>query len=140
MMTEKNREHIDTILVYQDGFSEPDGVFVSVFDQQVGLGLAGGGDVEVWLSLEECHSVLVSLQAAVSRAKLGGQNETFSDIYLQQTDDYGTKVPAIALVSDHRGEIGLYVAIKDNGGGQVWMGLGNCERLIAALQAASERL
>jgi hypothetical protein len=139
-MTEKNREHIDTILVYREGFSEPDGVFVSVFDQQVGLGVAGGGDVEVWLNSEECHSVLVSLQATVLRVKAEGRNETFSDIYLQQIDDYGTKVPAIALVSDHKGEIGFYVAIKDNGGGQVWMDLSNCERLIAALQTALERL
>jgi hypothetical protein len=139
-MTQQNREHIDTILVYRENFPEPDGVFVSIFEQQIGLGVAAGGDVEVWLSLEECQSLLTSLQAAVFRVKAGEQNETFCDIYLQQTDDYGTKVPAIVLVSDHRGEIGLYVAIKDNGGGQIWMNLSHCEKIMTALQVAIERL
>jgi hypothetical protein len=54
-MTQQNREHIDTILVYRENFPEPDGVFVSLFEQQIGLGVAAGGDVEVWLSQEECQ-------------------------------------------------------------------------------------
>ena len=139
-MMQQNREHIDTILIHRVDSLEPDVVFVSTLNQQIGLGVAAGGDVEVWLSPEECRSILVSLQAAVFRVEAGKEYETFNDIHLQQMNDYAAKVPAIVLVSDHRGEIGLYVAIKDNGGGQVWMDLSHCREIMIALQTAIERL
>ena len=136
-MTQHNREHVGTILVYREGFPDPDGVFVSTFGRQIGLGLTG--DVEIWLNIRECQHILAALQAAVHRVKERKQYEAFSDFFLQQTDDDGIEVPSIVLVSDHRGEIGLYAAIKDDGGGQVWMGLDHCQQVIDALRVAIER-
>ncbi len=137
MEVPETRKHIDTIVVDRDDLSESDAVFVSTFGRRIGLGLAAGGDVEVWLTREECQSILVALEAAAIRVKRPGE-EVFSEIYLQQSNDFGMMVPGFALVSNHGIEVGLYIAVKGSGGGQVWMSLSHCERIMAALQAASE--
>lgn len=139
-MTSCQREHLATVLIYREGAAEPDAVFVSVCGQRIGLGVAGGGDAEVWVDKKESQSILISLRAAIHDVTTRKEYETFNDIYFEQRDDYGRAVPAIVLVTNHRGEIGLYISIRDNGGGQVWMDVDRCEKVVAALTSAIEHL
>lgn len=135
-MTE-TRKHVDTILIESKDWPEPDAVIISTFGGRIGLALLATGHGEIWLTLEEAQEIVVSLEGAVVRAEKTGE-DGFSEIYLQQEDDFGAIVPAFALVSNHRGEIGLYISVKDGDGAQVWMPPSHCKRIMAALQAAGE--
>lgn len=134
---QQTRKHVETILIERDGWSEPDAVFVSSFGEKTGLGLKGGGDAEVWLTREECQDVLESMEAVTARVE-ANEYEAFNEVYLLQRDDFGLMVPGFVLVSNHGGEIGLYISVKDGDGGQVWMTPGHSRRVMAALRAAGQ--
>lgn len=134
---QETRKHIDTILIEREDWPEPDAVFVSSFGEKTGLGLMGGGDAEVWLTREESQEILESLEVATIRVETK-QYETFNEVYLQQPNDFGIMVPGFVLVSNHGGEIGLYISVKDGDGAQVWMTPSHSKRIMAALQAAGE--
>lgn len=138
---QSDRTHIETILIEQNVI-DSSAVFVSVSESRaaVGIGIMGGGDVEVWVRGKDLDCLLGSLHVVMLRTRTEHAVETFSEIFIQQTDDFGDSVPGFLLVTNRQGQIGLYAAVQNDGGGQVWLTVEQCETLVAALQAAGQQL
>lgn len=128
------RKNVDTILVKQLGYPEPFAVIVSIYDTKVGIGLAGWGDVEVWLSQVECKYIISVLQGAVNRQSIDKDNFSFGELFSQQLNDEGLLVPAIILIAPHKDEIGLFISINDCDGGCIWMDRDSYEKVLKALR------